>query len=90
LSPSFVRLVELLLELDQTRTYVPVLVYEMGAAVWLKHEWDFTPGPHSWRTYYVIRPAAKTLTERMPLLGRDASHERGANGIEHVEVRERS
>jgi hypothetical protein len=26
----------------------------------------------------------------MPLLRRDASHERGVHGIEHVEVRERS
>lgn len=33
---------------------------------------------------------ARALAERMPLLWRDAGHERGVHGIEHVEVRERS
>jgi hypothetical protein len=33
---------------------------------------------------------SRALPERMPLLGRDAGHERGVHGIEHVEVRERS
>ena len=32
---------------------------------------------------------ARALAERMPLLRRDAGHERRVHGVEHVEVRER-
>ena len=32
---------------------------------------------------------ARTLAERMPLLGRDAGHEGRVHGVEHVEVRQR-
>ena len=31
----------------------------------------------------------RALAERVPLLGRDAGHERGVHGVEHVEVRQR-